>query len=88
MAGSSRYPKTCRDAILEAFDSLAARSTRTEFSPAEILAEVRARGDMHADSTIQTHIVSAMCVNAPPTHVVRYPDLERVGPGLYQRTTS
>jgi hypothetical protein len=41
-------------------------------------------GSEHPESTIRTHW-SAMCVNAPPNHAVRYPDLERVGHGKYRR---
>lgn len=79
------YDKTCRDEILEAFAALERRHGRDTFSPAELVAEVGARGGEHPESTIRTHIVSAMCVNAPPNHAVRYPDLERVAYGLYRR---
>ena len=79
------YATTCRSEILESFAALEQRHGREAFSPAEILAEVRARGGQHPDSTVRTHIVSSMCVNAPANHAVRYPDLERVGRGLYRR---
>lgn len=79
------YDKTCRREILDAFAALERRHGRETFSPAEVIAEARARGSQHAESTIRTHIVSAMCVNAPPNHAVRYPDLERVDRGLYRR---
>lgn len=76
---------TCRQEILDAFAALERRHGRDTFSPTELVAEVLARGSAHPESTIRTHIVSAMCVNAPPNHAVRYPDLERVGRGSYMR---
>ncbi len=79
------YEMTCRDEILDAVVALERRHGRDTFSPAEVVAEVLARGSQHPESTIRTHIVSAMCVNAPPNHAVRYPDLERVGRGQYRR---
>lgn len=77
--------RTCREEILDAFATLERRHGRDTFSPAELVAEVLARGSTHPESTIRTHVVSAMCVNAPPNHAVRYPDLERVGRGRYRR---
>lgn len=79
------FDRTCREEILEAFDLLARRHGRRPFSPAEVVAEVLARGSEHRESTIRTHIVSSMCVNAPPNHAIRYPDLERVGHGQYRK---
>jgi hypothetical protein len=79
------FDKTCREEILEAFAALERRHGRDTFAPAELVAEVLARGSEHRESTIRTHIVSAMCVNAPPNHAVRYRDLERVGAGRYRR---
>lgn len=81
------YERTCREEILDSMVALERRHGRNAFSPAEILAEVRSRGDDHQDS-MRAHVVSAMCVNAPPNHAVRYPDLERVGRGLYRRIAS
>lgn len=85
MGSAADYPQTCRDEVLAAFRALERRHARLEYSPAEVIAEMRARGDRHQESTIRTHIVSAMCVNAPPNHKVRYPDLQRVRRGLYRR---
>lgn len=79
------FERTCREEILEAFELLSRRHGRRSFSPAEVVAEVLARGSEHRQSTIRTHIVSAMCVNAPPNHAVRYSDLRRVGYGRYER---
>ncbi len=78
-------PPTCRQEVLDALEALGRRHDREAFSPAELVAEVLARGSARPESTIRTHIVSAMCVNAPANHAVRYPDLERVGRGLYRR---
>jgi hypothetical protein len=81
----SSYDTTCRQEILDAFAALERRHSRAVFSPVELVTEVLARGSGHPESTIRTHIISAMCVNAPPNHTVRYPDLERVDRGLYRR---
>lgn len=82
------YEKTCRQEVLLALSALERRLGRSAFSPAELVAEVLAQGSQHPESTIRTHIVSAMCVNAPPNHPVRYPDLERVDRGQYRRIDS
>lgn len=78
------YKKTCREEILDAFATLTRRHGRTTFSPADIVAEVVARRGHHRESPMGTHITSAMCINAPPNHAVRYPDLERVERGEYR----
>jgi hypothetical protein len=84
----SDYETTCRQEILDAFAALERRHGRPVFSPAELVAEVLARGSRHPESTIRTHIISSMCVNAPANHAVRYSDLERVDRGLYRRLKS
>lgn len=81
----SRGDLTARQAILEAFKTLEVRRGTDFFEPKEIIAEARRYAPALAESTLRTHIVSAMCVNAPANHAVRYPDLERVGRGLYRR---
>lgn len=57
---------------------------RTPFSPAELIAEARARGSTYPDTTLRTFIVGPMCDNSPDNHAVQYGDLHRVGRGLYQ----
>lgn len=84
----NEYGTTCRSQILGAFDALQHRLGRDVFSPAEVIAEVQRRDGQHADSTIRTHIVSVMCINAPRNHGVRYDDLERVSRGQYRRVRS
>ena len=39
-------------------------------------------------SSIKTHIVPAMCVNAPKNHAIPYQDLVRVGHGMYRLNSS
>jgi hypothetical protein len=51
----------------------------------EIVVEVRRRGTQLAESTIRTHIISVMCIDAPPNHPTRFPDLRRVDRGVYER---
>lgn len=78
---------TCRDEILVAVAALERRGIDV-FSPADVIAEMRRAGSQYAESTIRTHVVSRLCRNAPDHHAVTYPDLERVGEGLYRRSRS
>ena len=73
---------TARQQILEVARGLTARGL-TPFSPQDVIDELRRSGCRYPDSTIRTHIVSAMCINAPANHAVRYPDLRRVDRGRY-----
>lgn len=74
---------TCRQAILSAARTLAASSPDGSFSAAQVIAEMRRRGSRYPDTTIRTHVVAAMCINAPDNHAVKYPDLIRVSHGRY-----
>lgn len=71
---------TARDEILDAIRRLGT----DVFSIRDVIDELRARGSRYRDSTIRTHITSRMCANAPDHHGTVYPDLERVGRGLYR----
>lgn len=75
---------TCRDEIITCAKAIIDQQGVNEFSIADILEGMRRNGTQYADSTIRTHIVSKMCVNAPPNHDVRYADLERIDRGLYR----
>jgi hypothetical protein len=75
---------TCRHEILDiAITLTAARSPKT-FTVQEVFDGLRVKGTVYAVSTIRTHIASIMCINAPAGHLTRYPDLKRVGRGLYE----
>lgn len=74
---------TARDELLEAARELTRRG-HAPFSPAELIAEARARGTSYPDTTLRTHIVGSMCVNSPDNHAVQYGDLRRVGRGSYR----
>jgi hypothetical protein len=74
---------TCRAEILAAVRSLQARNAGQAVSPMEIIREMHRMGTIYPESTIRTHVVSAMCVNAPKNHAITWPDLRRVGHGLY-----
>lgn len=76
-----------REDVLSAAQELTARG-RSPFSPAEVIREARRQGSTYSDATLRTHIVSAMCVNAPSHHASQYRDLERVGRGQYVLTAS
>jgi hypothetical protein len=77
--------RTAREEILNAFVSLERRHGRKDFALAEVLAEAQTQGTVHLESTLRTHIASAMCINAPPHHAVRHDDLERIARGRYRR---
>lgn len=79
---------TAREAVLAAAKTLVARSPDGTFTVAEIVNEVRRRDGRLADSTVRTHVVSRMCVNAPDHHATVFPDLERVDRGRYRLTRS
>lgn len=74
---------TCRAEILDAARTLE-REGNARFSPAEVIALMERRGTRYPQSTIRTHIVSAMCTDAPPNHRYRYADLERAARGRYR----
>ncbi len=76
---------TARQEILEVARDLTARGL-TPFAPRDVLAELERRGTRYPESTLRTHIISAMCINAPTNHAVTYPDLRRVGHGRYELT--
>lgn len=73
---------TARQEILEVARDLTARGV-TPFAPRDIVAELHRRGTHYPDSTIRTHIVSAMCIDAHNNHGVTWPDLRRLGHGQY-----
>lgn len=76
---------TARQEILEALPAVRAHSGSETFTPADVIRELQRRGSRLSESTIRTHIVSRMCRNAPDNHAVVYPDLERVGHGVYRQ---
>lgn len=75
---------TARSEILRAIGVIVADRPDGLFTSAEVVATLRDWGCPYAESTIRTHVVSRMCVNAPAHHAVRYPDVERVDEGLYR----
>ncbi len=80
---------TARDEILAAFVRLEKRTRRTEFAPAEVIADCHRVGTGYPDNTLRTEIVSRMCADdAPQHHFTVYRDLKRVDRGLYRRLTS
>lgn len=81
-SSADKRHETVRQQILDVACDLTDRGL-TPFSPQAILDELHRRSSRYADSTIRTHIVSAMCINAPANHAVRYPDLRRVDRGRY-----
>ena len=74
---------TARTDILEAIERIERRTGRGTFTISEVLDDLRRSGTSYAESTIRTHIAAHMCTNAPGE--APYPDLERLGHGLYRR---
>ena len=77
--------ETCRDAVLEAFARLEARSSERVFKCQTIVDEVLQHTTRFKESTIRTHVVSRMCTNAPMHHASKFDDLELVSHGMYRR---
>jgi hypothetical protein len=77
---------TAHTEIREVARALASRAPNGEFTLAEVIAEMRARGSRYAESTIRTHVTSRMCANAPDHHAVVYRDFWCVdrGSGRYR----
>jgi len=73
----------CRPAILAAAHSLLAAGN-PDFSPMDIVAELKRTGSPFKESTIRTHVVSRMCANAPHHHGTTFNDLERLRSGRYR----
>lgn len=73
---------TVREEILAAARDLTLRGL-TPFSPADVIQELRRRGTTYEESSIRTHVVNSMCVDAGGTTGGAYPDLRRVGRGEY-----
>lgn len=74
---------TVRQMVLEAARRLEAVG-KVPWSPADIRRELSDSGHQFNDSSVNTHITSAMCIEAPENHAVTYPDLHRVGRGQYR----
>ena len=75
---------TCRDEILDALPQLSLLSPDGTFTTDDVVAELEARQSTYAKSTIETHVRSRMCANAPDNHATVYNDLERVSVGRYR----
>lgn len=71
-----------RHEILAAARDLTSRGL-APLSPQDVVDELRRQGSTYPENTVRTHVVSAMCIEAPANHAVRYPDLHRVSRGRY-----
>lgn len=74
---------TARDDLLAAATRLTERG-ETPFSPRDLIREARADGSTYEKSTLQTHIVGSMCVQATDHwggH--KFDDFDRVARGQY-----
>ena len=75
---------TARDEVLAAARALAAQSPDGTFTVEEVLDYLDRQESIYKPSTIRTHVMSRMCVNAPDHHAVTYQDVVRVGEGTYK----
>ncbi|MGY1810651.1 hypothetical protein ACI8AF_25055 [Blastococcus sp. SYSU D00669] len=75
-----------RSEILAAAHAVVTRSGRSDFSMADVIAEMRRRGTGYADTTIRTMMGAHLCAEANGDGVAGYADLTRVGRGLYRLT--
>jgi hypothetical protein len=66
---------TCRDEVLAAFESLHRATHGVDFSPGDIVTEMRRHGSAYKDSTIRTHVTA---------HMVEDGTLIRSSPGRYR----
>jgi hypothetical protein len=73
----------CRDEVLAAAAHLQSLG-QADFTPDEIVRYMSQQHSKYAVSTIQTHVVSLMCANAPKNHGTKYADLLRIAPGRYR----
>lgn len=74
---------TCRDEILAAIRTLQTGNGGDAVSPEEVITEMVRTGTRYPERTIRTDMVSRMCVNPPAHQATIWPDLRRVGWGLY-----
>jgi hypothetical protein len=76
---------TARIEINKATQVLEVKTGRDTFSSKEIIRQVQSQTSEFRESTLRTHITSWMCVNTVTDHGGMYPDLVKVGHGLYRR---
>lgn len=81
---SSQTRTGARLEILAAARRVMDRSGADDFTMAEVVADMRSRGSVYADSTIRTMIASHMNADASGPGVDRHADVRRVSRGLYQ----
>jgi len=74
----------CHEEVLHAAKFIVRSKGINEFTPEEVRQHLKNQNTTYAQSTINTHIVSRCCVNAPKHHAVRYEYFERIGHGLYR----
>ena len=74
----------CREVVLAACDRPEHRNHRKEFDLWEIVKEVFASTIEFKESTIRTHVLSKMCIQAPTHHAMKHDDLDRIEWGKYR----
>ncbi|THF87178.1 hypothetical protein E7T09_08460 [Deinococcus sp. KSM4-11] len=75
---------TYRDEILNVVRDLVRDRPTRQFTLAEVISGMQARGSTCKVQTIRTYVSNMMCVNAPPQRRKHYEDVERIGPGRYR----
>ena len=77
--------ESCHEKVLEAVRAIIAEKEMNEFRVAEVQDYFIRHGiEGCAPQTIDTHIRSRCCANAPDNHAVTYAYFERVGRGRYR----
>ncbi len=82
---ASSNPDSCHEKVLEAVRAIIAEKGKNEFRVGEVQDYFIQHGIKGcAPQTIDTHIRSRCCANAPDNHAVTYAYFERVGRGRYR----
>jgi len=70
--------------MLVAVEYIVRMKKKNEFTVKEVIYEMKRRGTHYKESTIQTHVTSKMCANAPVNHYDKTDDFLRISRGLYR----
>jgi len=73
-----------REEILLSVNKIIDRKGKNEFSPAEVIREMRLITPKCNGSTIRVHICSRLCRGKNKNHGTTYEDFENIARGLYR----
>ncbi len=75
---------TCHEIVLLIARKVVAEKKDNHFTVSEIKTQLQNQGFSLNHKTIETHVRSRCCVNAPAHHETTYNYFERVGRGVYK----